>query len=161
MDLGLSLPVAANTLIYTLSGCLTKQAYSFFHAKSDDHLCMIDGIRFTAKGNRLIAESSGFTIAKDKTPQPPIEKPVGIELFDGPNAGEMWLVFLKVMGAKSYMYQVSLDPLDETKWTTVCGTTRKNLFTGLESGKKYYVRVVALGINKQVVYSDVFSRMVQ
>jgi hypothetical protein len=65
------------------------------------------------------------------------------------------------MGAKSYMYQVSLDPLDETKWTTVCGTTRKNLFTGLESGKKYYVPVVALGINKQVVYSDVFSRMVQ
>jgi hypothetical protein len=93
MDLGLSLPVAANTLIYTLSTCLTKQAYSFFHAKSDEHPFMIDGIRFTAKGDRLIAESSGFTIAKDKTPQPHIEKPAGIELFDGPNAGEMWLVF--------------------------------------------------------------------
>lgn len=118
-------------------------------------------VLFTADGDRLVAESSGFTIAKDPTPQPPIEKPVGIQLFDGPNAGEMLLVFKAVKGAKGYVYQVSLDPLDETKWTTVYGTTRKNLFTGLESGKKYYVRVAAFGVNKQVVYSDVFFRMVQ
>lgn len=120
-----------------------------------------DYVLFTAKGNRLIAELSGFTISKEKTPQPPIEKPVGIELFDGPNAGEMQLVFDAVKRAKSYMYQISVDPTDATKWITVVGTTRKNLFTGLESGKKYYVRVVAVGVNKQMVYSDVFSRLVQ
>lgn len=118
-------------------------------------------VLFTAKGNRLVAELSGFTISKDKTPRPPVEKPVGIELSDGPNAGDLFLLFTKVKGAKSYMYQVSLDPLDETKWITVCGTTRKNLFTGLESGKKYYVRVIAVGVNKQMVYSDVFARTVQ
>lgn len=120
-----------------------------------------DYVLFTAKGDRLIAESSGFTIAKTPSSQPPIEKPVGIELSDGQNAGEMQLVFKSVKGAKSYMYQLTPDAADETKWVTSYGTIRKNLFTGLESGKKYYVRVVALGTNNQVVYSDVFARVAQ
>jgi len=118
-------------------------------------------VLFTAKGDRLVAESSGFTIAKDPAPKPPIEKPNGLNLTDGVNAGELLLLFKKVSGARSYMYQISLDPSDELKWVTMHGTIRKNLFTGLESGKKYYVRVVALGTNSQVVYSDVVSRVAQ
>lgn len=118
-------------------------------------------VLFTAKGYRLIAESSGFTVAKDPTPQPPIEKPDGLSLTDGANAGELWLLFKKVLGAKSYIYQISTDPTDESKWVTHYGTIRKNLFTGLESGQKYYVRVVALGTNSQVVYSAVVSRVAQ
>jgi len=118
-------------------------------------------VLFTAKGDRLIAESSGFTIAKDPSPQPPIGKPEGLILTDGANAGELWLSFNRVSGTRSYMSQISLDPADETKWITSHGTIRKNLFTGLESGKKYYVRVVALGTNSQIVYSDVVSRVTQ
>lgn len=118
-------------------------------------------VLFIAKGDRLIAESSGFTIAKDPTPQPPIEKPDGLSLIDGVNAGELLLLFKRVLGARSYLYQISLDPSDETKWVTMHGTIRKNLFTGLESGKKYYVRVIAVGTNSQVVYSDVVSRVSQ
>jgi hypothetical protein len=118
-------------------------------------------VLFTAKGDRLIAESSGFTIAKDPSPQPPIEKPEGLNLTDGANAGELLLLFLKVLGARSYMYQISLDPTDQTKWVTQHGTVRKNLFTGLESGKKYYVRVVAIGTGNQIVYSDTISRVAQ
>ena len=120
-----------------------------------------DYVLFTAKGSRLIAESSGFTVAKTPSPRPPIEKPTGIVLSDGPNAGEMLLVFKKVQRAKSYLYQVSLDPNDETKWVSAYGTIRKHLFTGLQSGKKYYIRVVALGTNNQVVYSEVFARVAQ
>jgi hypothetical protein len=118
-------------------------------------------VLFTAKGDRLIAESSGFTIAKDRSPQPPIEKPEGLNLTDGLNAGELLLLFLRVVGARSYSYQISLDPTDETKWLTLHGTVRKNLFTGLESGKKYYVRVIAIGIGNQIVYSDTVSRVAQ
>lgn len=119
-------------------------------------------VLFIAKGDRLVAESSGFTIGKDtRTPRPPIDKPTGLELSDGKNAGELALEFLKVQGATSYMYQISVDPLDETKWVTTYGTIRKSLFTGLESGKKYYVRVVALGTKGQVVYSDPVWRVAQ
>jgi hypothetical protein len=118
-------------------------------------------VLFVAKGRRLIAESSGFTITKEKSPKPPIEKPVQLVLTDGINARELQLLFAKVHGAKSYMYQISTDPSDETKWITAYGTVRKNLFTRLESGKKYYVRVVALGTKGQIVYSDVVARIAQ
>lgn len=118
-------------------------------------------VLFTAKGNRLIADSSGFTIAKDPAPLPPIEKPSGLQLSDGQNSGEILLMFNKVQGSKTYIYQISLDPLDETKWVATYGTLRKNLFTGLESGKRYYVRVVALGTKGQVVYGDPVSRIAQ
>jgi hypothetical protein len=118
-------------------------------------------VLFTAKGDRLIAESSGFSIAKDPTPQPPIEKPEALVLTDGVNAGELVLLFKRVANSRSYMYQISTDPLDETKWVTTYGTVRRTLFSELESGTKYYVRVVALGTNSQVVYSDVVSRIAQ
>ena len=111
--------------------------------------------------SRTMAESSGFTLAKDPSPTPPIQKPVGLQLFDGQNAGEILAKFKKVQGSRAYMYQISLDPADESKWVTVHGTIRQNLFTGLESGKKYYIRVAAIGIDGQVVYSDVVSRLAQ
>ena len=120
-----------------------------------------DYVVFTAKGDKTVAESSGFTLAKDPSPRPPIEKPQGLQLFDGMNAGELLLKFIRVRGSRAYMYQVSLDPADESKWVTVHGTIRQNLFTGLESGKKYYVRVAAIGTDGQMVYSDVVSRIVQ
>lgn len=118
-------------------------------------------VLYTAKGDRLIAESSGFTISKDPAPQPPIEKPEGLSLTDGANAGELLLTFKRVYGAKSYKYQLSIDPSDETKWVSSYGTVRKSVFSGLESGKKYYVRVAALGTNGQIVYSDPVWRIAQ
>lgn len=120
-----------------------------------------DYVLFQSKQDRLKAESSGFSVARDPSPKPPIEKPVGLSLTDGVNAGELLLLFKSVANARSYMYQISLDPADETKWVSQHGTIRKNLFTGLESGKRYYVRVVAFGTNGQVVYSDVVSRIAQ
>jgi hypothetical protein len=118
-------------------------------------------VLYTAKGDRLVAESSEFTIAKNPSPKPPVDKPAGLQLSDGQNAGEMQLVFRRVPGAKSYMYQISSDPVDDTKWVTTYGTVRKALFTGLSSGTRYYVRVVALGTNGQVVYSDAVARVAQ
>jgi hypothetical protein len=119
-------------------------------------------VLFTAAGDSLVAESSGFDLAKPASPQGPLAKPEGLLLSDGINSGELFLVFDKVRGARSYIYQIALDPLSEnTQWTTAHGTVRKNLFTGLESGKKYWVRVAAVGINGQVVYSDPVARIVQ
>ena len=120
-----------------------------------------DYVLFQAKQDRIVVELSGFDIAKAPTPQPPIEKPEGLSLTDGVNAGDILLAFKKVKGSKSYLYQISPDPTDETKWVSMHGTIRKNLFTGLESGKRYYVRVVAIGTNSQAVYSDVVSRIAQ
>lgn len=114
-----------------------------------------------ANGDPLVVQSAGFTVVQSPSPLPPIEKATGLQLFDGMNLGEILLKFTKVQGSKAYMYQITTDPTDESKWVTMHGTVRQNLFTGLESGRKYYVRVVALGTNGQVVYSDVVSRVAQ
>jgi hypothetical protein len=118
-------------------------------------------VLMTANGSALVVESSGLKLSKTPSPSPSIEKPAGLQLTDGVNIGELLLKFTKVKGSKSYMYQISLDPTDPAKWVTYYGTIRQNLFTGLESGKKYYVRVVAVGTDSQVVYSDVVSRIAQ
>lgn len=115
-----------------------------------------------AAGSALVVESSGFKLAKNPSPVPPIEKPMGLRLTDGVNAGELFLKFTKVKGARSYMYQIAEGPLtDDTQWTTYYGTIRQNLFSGLTGGKKYWVRVAAVGTDGQVVYSDAVSRIAQ
>ena len=119
-------------------------------------------VLFTAEGDFLIAQSSGFTIAKEPSPAPPITAAANQKLDDGANAGELYFSFDKVQGARSYIYQYTADPLTYTStWETKVGTIRKVNFTGLDSGKKYWCRVMAIGINGQGVYSEPVSRVVQ
>jgi hypothetical protein len=67
-----------------------------------------------------------------------------------------------VKGAKGYTPQFTSDPLTaSSEWTQVMTTTSKYTFTNLNSAKKYWVRVAAVGPYNQVVYSDAISRVVQ
>jgi hypothetical protein len=110
--------------------------------------------------NRTVAESSGFTLAKDPSPFRLLRSLVAFSFPTVLMPVKYWQSST-MQGARAYMYQISLDPADESKWETTHGTIRQNLFTDLESGKRYYVRVAAIGIDKQVVYSDVVSRTAQ
>lgn len=54
------------------------------------------------------------------------------------------------------------SPLTQnSKWEMSTNTVNKKLYTGLESGKEYNIRVAAVGIKEQRIYSDVVSRIVQ
>lgn len=137
--------------------------------KNDKKVKLIDVLHslgnyvlFTANGDELIAKSSGYAIAKMPAPAPDISKAENLKLEDGMNAGELQLSFSKVQGARSYIYQNAKDPVvDESSWANQTGTLRKTLFTGLESQKKYWCRVIAIGINGQQVISDPIARVVQ
>lgn len=119
-------------------------------------------VLFISNGDALKAKSSGFTIAKEPTPMPPLTAATNQKLEDGQNAGELVFSFDKVPGAKSYVYQYTADPItDNTAWESQTGTIRKISFAGLETGKKYWCRVVAIGTNEQGVYSDPVWRIVQ
>ena len=75
---------------------------------------------------------------------------------------ELKYSFEKVTGARSYVYQGTQEHLNETSdWVNYMGTQRRFLFSGLESGKRYWIRVAAIGIEGQTVYSDPLSRLVQ
>jgi hypothetical protein len=119
-------------------------------------------VLFTVDGDELKAKSSGFHIAKGPSPAPEVTPAKNQELKDGPNAGDLSFSFARVPGAKSYIYQYTADPIsDSSAWKNMVGTVRQITFSGLESGKKYWCRVMAIGINGQGVYSEPVSRIVQ
>ena len=74
----------------------------------------------------------------------------------------MDLKFAKVPGSRSYVYQIALEPVtSDADWKNFAGTRRKYSFTGLVSGQRYFVRVLAIGSGNQAVYSAVVSRVAQ
>lgn len=119
-------------------------------------------VTMVAKNDRAIMISSGFDLVKEREPLPPLEKPEIIKVVDGTNAGELQVIISPVTGATNYMYQYTLDPLSaQSNWAGQNSTLSKALLKDLESGKKYWCRVVAYGRNEQLVYSDPVSRIVQ
>jgi len=115
----------------------------------------------TANGNRLMLISTGFKLAKPGETTPLI-KPESITLTDGQNVGELVVRIPRVKGAGGYVPQYTADPLTaESVWTKIMTTTSKYTFTNLESGKKYWCRVAAIGPYNQIVYSDAVCRVVQ
>jgi hypothetical protein len=119
-------------------------------------------VLYTCAGDRVMAISSGYSIAKTPSPAPEVTKAENQKLDEGINSGQLSYSFEKVPGARSYVYQATQEPLTENSmWSSEMGTKRRFLFSGLESGKRYWVRVAAVGIGGQTVYSDPLSRIVQ
>lgn len=119
-------------------------------------------VLFTVDGDKTKAQMSGFSIAKTPSPAPPITKPENLQVTEGGNAGELDIKFNRVIGARSYMIQYAEEvATGEPVWQSQTCTTSKFTLKQLESGKKYLIRVVAVGINEQLMYSDPVSRIVQ
>jgi hypothetical protein len=109
----------------------------------------------------LVAKSSGFHVAKTATPTI-LGSIKNIQLSDGINSGELAISFNSVVGAKAFVYQYTDDAtLSETSWRIEVGTSRKVVLSGLEIGKKYFVRIIAIGGKDQKCVSDIVSRLVQ
>ena len=144
---------------FTTDLAVAKQGSTYQKAVKNDSRAKLIGllhkmgdyIVYTSNGDRTIALSSGFSIA-----------PTGLELTDGASAGSMDLKFAKVPGSRSYVYQIALEPVtSDADWKNFAGTRRKYSFTGLVSGQRYFVRVLAIGSGNQAVYSAVVSRVAQ
>lgn len=124
---------------------------------------LADYVSLIAKGNIAILVSSGFDLAKDAQPSPPLVKPEIIKVTDGVNSGELQVTISRVPGAKLYTYQYTKDPLtNNSEWTTITISSLSRMtFQNLESTKKYWCRVIAMGINEQMAYSDPVARVTQ
>ena len=61
------------------------------------------------------------------------------------------------------MYMAAPDPITEnTVWISKLGTEMSYTFTGLEVGKRYWMKVVAMGTRGQNVPSEpILTRLVQ
>lgn len=118
-------------------------------------------VLFTANGDRTVAVSSGFNIAKEPAPQPPITKPENLQVTEGINTGDLFIKFQRVIGARSYMVQYAEDTTGTPVWQSLTTTTSKCTITQLQSGKKYQVRIAVIGTNQQLLYSDPVWKIVQ
>ena len=117
-------------------------------------------ITLTCNGDKTMLLTSGFAVSGEKNAQPvPVIQKLEVEL--GP-PGIVTTRVKRVTGARAYMHQYTTEtPTSETVWISEGNTQAYHTFSGLKSGVKYWFRVVALGDDRQTVYSPVEQRIVQ
>jgi len=117
----------------------------------------------TAGTNLEALISSGFPLTKTPQPAPPIEAPVIIKMDNGVNSGDLAIAVSKSKGSQSFVFEYTPDAItDSSVWTAVNSTTSKITLSGLEPGKKYWIRVTAIGSKGQVVTCEaVLTKVVQ
>lgn len=109
----------------------------------------------TANGNVQALISTAYPLSKQRQPLPPVGKPQVMKMEDGVNSGELVVIIAALLGARTFLYQYTQDPLTaDSEWQSQNATTVKVLLSGLEPGKRYWIRVIAYGVNEQEVYSE-------
>jgi transcriptional accessory protein Tex/SPT6 len=104
--------------------------------------------------------SSNFKLAKDREPVK-LSAPVIKSVMQGVNPGTLVVSVKKDKGAVSYLYQIAEDPItDTTQWEGFGDSRTKFEFANLEQGKKYWIRVIAIGSNNQSVQSSEVAQYV-
>lgn len=117
-------------------------------------------VLYCAAGDVAVAVGSGFAISAPRSARPPLTAPAGLVLTNGLNRGELLLKQRRVPNVLSYQYQITPHPMTpESQWHSVDCTQSKYLFKGLESGKEYCCRVIAVGAKRQLTYSEAVSRI--
>lgn len=117
----------------------------------------------TADGNEEALVSSAFPLTRQRQPLLPLGIPVIAKIELGLNAGELEVILGSLQGARTFVYKYTPEPLTAgSVWESVNSTRIKETISGLESGKKYLVQIVAYGTNNQMtVCEPVLSKIVQ
>lgn len=123
---------------------------------------LVSYVNFMAKGDRNILLTSGFDINKEQEQNCTIEKPSDLKVINGLNAGELIVSVPAVRGAVAYLYQYTNDAIPkERSWKNSVSSCYKYKICNLESGKRYWCRVTAIGTRGQVEFSNLEQCIVQ
>jgi hypothetical protein len=118
-------------------------------------------VTMIAGDDKAILSSSGFDLSKDIEAGPDVVAPLA-DVVAGINPGEVECNVETVKGAKSYSYEYTADPLtDSSVWLNEPDSRISHLITGLQSGKKYWFRVAAIGLRGARAYSNPVSYYIQ
>lgn len=116
-------------------------------------------VLYAANGDRVKAQSSGFTIAREPTPVT-IHKPQDLKVSNTSQQGQLAVSVKKVKGSVAYIHQYTTDSLlKDESWQSITNSVSKYVLNGLTPGTTYYVRVAAVGRKEQIMFSDVVSRV--
>jgi hypothetical protein len=99
-----------------------------------------------------------------RPPQPvgALPMPTNVSVVNGPGAGELSLRWKPVRGAKSYVVEQRADGASPDAWLAAASSTKaKATVKGLVNGRKYWLRVAAVGTAGQGAWSEVVGVVVQ
>jgi hypothetical protein len=118
-------------------------------------------VMFAAMGDTAALTSSGFTLVKDREPRY-IVNPGNVTLLNGVSSGQLESRVKTQSAARSYLHQITdSEPAENTVWDIRTASTSKYVFSDLQPGKKYWIRVAVSGAGDQVAYSSIGSMYVQ
>jgi hypothetical protein len=120
-------------------------------------MLLSDYVSNTSEGSAEKILSSGFEIAKQAEPLPPLVQPSGLMTVLTKHEGRILLDWISVTGALNYLVDMTtVDPAAAEPDWKVAGYTSKSRFQvdNLPSGVKYWFRVRALGTRDQSAYSE-------
>jgi len=155
-DLKASTDLLETRNVAALSG--GKEATALMHQAEED---WINKMRLTARfvdriadGDSVIILGAGFNLAKQ--PSPATRPEFSVEL--GEKSGSVVLQRKRVVGARSYIWQQSIDGND---WTTAQTTAQASVeLTGLIPLTKYWFRVAVVTINGTTDFNDPITQVV-
>jgi hypothetical protein len=114
----------------------------------------------TSKGDRTLILSSGFDVTEEQSSRP-VTAIETLEVTLGA-PGEATVRAKKVTGVVVYIHEYATEaPGPNTLWTREESTNREYTFKGLQSDKRHWFRVLAVGRKGQKAYSPVVSRSIQ
>ena len=119
-----------------------------------------DYVTAKCNGNRTMLLTSGFYLSGEKgeAAAPTISK-LDVEL--GP-PGIITTRIKRTGGTRAYFHQYATEPpTSGTSWYSETTLQPSCTFSGLQSGKTYWLRVAILSSTGQMVYSPVESRIIQ
>lgn len=112
------------------------------------------------KGDRTMLLTSGFYISgeKNEKPVPAIDQ---LQVVLGA-PGIVTISIKRVRGTRTYVHQYATEPpTSATNWTSEMSLQANFTFTGLTSGKTYWLRVAIHSSTGKVVYSPIKSCIIQ
>lgn len=119
-------------------------------------------ITMIAKGDEKILASCGYDLYGKRSAAVAITAPQIVKVISRSHPGEVEIVISGVKGKLTYSYEYTLDPLAENSvWHDEPETLRRHIIRGLQSGKKYWFRVAAIGPRGVKEYSILVSCIVQ
>jgi len=117
-----------------------------------------DYVRAECDGDAEMLTTSGFPLAKQPEPYTEVGIPTNVRASATDVSGEVKLRWGRTVAARMFrIEQATSDPtLGTTTWITVGQVSRQRfIVTGLAPYKSYWFRIVALGIDKEGLPSDV------
>jgi hypothetical protein len=107
-----------------------------------------------ANGDLEMLRSTALPLRK-KAQARILGKPSNFRCTNGINPGELLLKVDTMAGAASFSFTYTEFPPTETSaWTTVTSSKSTCTLTGLTPGKKYWIRVAAIGTKGQMVWGE-------